>query len=98
MSLDVPTIPIFKLLPGRPNKAFFSGAAAFFGGILFLIRRVQEELKDEDKGGKVLQACNLQLATKLMSIHPLTPCKIIERPIDYRSLDLHIDEQKSFYV
>jgi hypothetical protein len=36
--MNRPTIPIFKLLPGRPNKTFFSGAAAFFGGILFFTK------------------------------------------------------------
>lgn len=33
--LGMPTIPTFKLLEGRPSKAFFS-TTAFFGGILYL--------------------------------------------------------------
>ena len=32
----VPTIPILRLLDGRPRRIFFSGAAAFFGAIFFL--------------------------------------------------------------
>lgn len=28
-------MPIFKLFEGRPKRVFFSGAAAFLGGILF---------------------------------------------------------------
>ena len=32
----IPTIPILRLLDGRPRRIFFSGAAAFFGGIFFL--------------------------------------------------------------
>jgi len=31
-----PTIPILRLLDGRPRRIFFSGPAAFFGGIFFL--------------------------------------------------------------
>jgi hypothetical protein len=33
----IPTIPIFKLLLGRPSKTFFSAAGAFFGGIFFFL-------------------------------------------------------------
>jgi len=32
-----PTMPILRLLPGLPRRIFFSWAAAFFGGILFLM-------------------------------------------------------------
>lgn len=40
-----PTIPIFKLLEGRPNTAFFSAAPAFFGGILFLMSEGDVQVK-----------------------------------------------------
>ena len=33
-----PTIPIFKLLLGRPRRAFFSFSGAFLGGIFFLAK------------------------------------------------------------
>lgn len=33
--MNAPTIPILRLLLGRPSKTFFSWAGAFLGGILF---------------------------------------------------------------
>jgi hypothetical protein len=41
ISQNKPTMPIFKLLPGRPRRTFFSGAA-FFGGIFFFAARVAD--------------------------------------------------------
>ena len=44
-TLGSPTIPIFRLFPGRPRRTFFSVGAAFFGGILILLQRVLETEK-----------------------------------------------------
>ena len=35
VSENKPTMPILRLLLGRPRRVFFSGAPAFLGGILF---------------------------------------------------------------
>lgn len=32
-------MPIFRLLPGRPSKAFFSFSAAFFGGMFLFFAK-----------------------------------------------------------
>lgn len=44
-TLGIPTIPIFKLLEGRPKRAFFS-TTVFLGGILFLMKLVDVEMKE----------------------------------------------------
>lgn len=47
-----PTMPIFRLLLGRPSKVFFSSAAAFFGGIFFLMESDGDVEKNE-RGTKI---------------------------------------------
>ena len=51
ISQNKPTMPILRLLPGRPSRIFFSGAAAFFGGILFFAARVADV---EDKRNAIV--------------------------------------------
>jgi len=48
-----PTIPILRLLPGRPRRVFFSGAA-FLGGIprFGFAERAQEVEKEDRKREK----------------------------------------------
>jgi hypothetical protein len=79
--LRAPTMPILRLLLGRPRMAFFSAAAAFFGGILFLtwVGTVDENGREsarvgadkQKEGGhrwrtvKIIQACQREQPTKL---------------------------------
>lgn len=42
-----PTMPIFRLLLGRPSRVFFSGAAVFLGGIFFLMESDGDVEKNE---------------------------------------------------
>ena len=51
ISQNKPTMPILRLLPGRPRRIFFSGGAAFFGGILFFAARVADV---EDKRNAIV--------------------------------------------
>jgi hypothetical protein len=50
-------MPILRLLLGRPRRVFFSGAAAFLGGIFFLmesdgdVEKNERETKDDAKIG-----------------------------------------------
>lgn len=74
---DLPTIPIFKLLLGRPSNTFFSGGAAFFGGIRFFMKIEGVVLKKTERGRWFVRTGKLQPATKLTNIK-----SIIWRPID----------------
>lgn len=42
-----PTMPILRLLLGRPSRVFFSGAADFLGGIFFLMESDGDVEKNE---------------------------------------------------
>src|SRR5579863_5916338 len=45
-----PTIPILRLLLGRPRRTFFSCGGAFFGGILFLREASATKEREKDRG------------------------------------------------
>ena len=49
MRKNIPTIPILRLLLGRPRRTFFSWAGAFFGGILFLREASAAEEREKDR-------------------------------------------------
>jgi len=49
MRMNIPTIPILRLLLGRPRRTFFSWAGAFFGGILFLREASAAEEREKDR-------------------------------------------------
>jgi hypothetical protein len=44
-TLGKPTIPILRLLEGRPSRAFFSATGAFLGGIFGLFLDVGGEVE-----------------------------------------------------
>jgi len=46
--LNKPTMPILRLLPGRPKRVFFSWTGAFFGGIFDLFLANQMEVVEKD--------------------------------------------------
>lgn len=53
-------MPILRLLLGLPRRIFFSGAADFFGGILFFTAQGDEvENKRRVKGSRVEARCTL---------------------------------------
>jgi hypothetical protein len=59
INCNAPTIPILRLFPGRPRRAFFSWTT-FLGGILFFAWRYEEEEKGRGlgRGGDTLSRRN----------------------------------------
>jgi hypothetical protein len=57
-TFGIPTIPILRLLLGRPRRAFFSSLGAFFGGIFFLGDFAAEDGEEvEKKNEKLKRGC-----------------------------------------
>jgi hypothetical protein len=83
-----PTIPILRLLPGRPRSVFFSGPAAFFGGILvfFAKRETDVEKWYAETGGRrrrteLPRMCLLESEKRLVTDNIRTEVTVTHREI-----------------